>query len=204
MSMTLFHNPASPFVRKVRVLLLETGQQDRVTLQTALVSPISPVAELNDDNPLGKIPSLRLADGTVLHDSRVILDYLDHQHQGTPLIPRDGPSRWKRLTLASVADGLMDAAVLVRYESAMRPVEKQWDLWLHEQRNKIRRALDALETADLEGPFDIAAISVACGLEYLDFRHPDLHWRKGHPRLSAWHADVSRRPSMQATQPPAV
>ncbi|KAF1028509.1 MAG: putative GST-like protein YibF [Pseudomonas sp.] len=204
MSMILFHNPASPFVRKVRVLLLETGQQDQVTLQVALVSPISPVAELNDDNPLGKIPSLRLADGTVLHDSRVILDYLDHQHDNAPLIPRDGPARWQRLTLASVADGLMDAAVLVRYESAMRPAEKHWDLWLHEQRNKIRRTVDALEHTDLAGPFDIAAISVACGLAYLDFRHPDLNWREGHPRLSAWYADVSQRPSMLATQPPAV
>lgn len=201
-TLTLFHNPASPFVRKVRVLLLEIGQHDAVALHAVQVSPISPVADLNTDNPLGKIPALRLADGTVLHDSRVILDYLDHQHSSAALIPREGPARWQRLTLASTADGLMDAAVLVRYESALRPAEKHWDLWLDEQRNKIRRSLDALEHADLSGPFDVAAISVACALGYLDFRHPDLQWRAGHPQLAAWYADVSQRPSLLATQPP--
>ena len=123
-SMTLFHNPASPFVRKVRVLLIETGQQDRVALQACMPTPVTPDAQVVQGNPVGKIPALRLADGSVLHDSRVILDYLDHQHVGNPLIPRDGSARWRRLTLASLADGIMDAAVLVRYETALRPVEK--------------------------------------------------------------------------------
>lgn len=86
-SMTLFHNPASPFVRKVRVLLHETGQLDRVTLHGCVPTPVKPDAEVIQDNPLGKIPALRLADGNVLHDSRVILDYFDYQHTGTPLIP---------------------------------------------------------------------------------------------------------------------
>ncbi|ROM43327.1 glutathione S-transferase [Pseudomonas poae] len=204
-SMTLFHNPASPFVRKVRVLLAETGQQDRVTLQGSMPTPVNPDAQLVQDNPLGKIPALRLADGTVLHDSRVILDYFDHQHVGTPLIPRDGSARWRRLTLASMADGIMDAAVLVRYETAMRPAEKHWDQWLDEQRNKIRRTLAELEAhaiAELTSHFDIAAISVACALGYLDFRHPDLQWRHDNPQLGAWYAEVSQRPSMLETQPP--
>ena len=116
-SMTLFHNPASPFVRKVRVLLIETGQQDRVALHACMPTPITPDADVVQGNPTGKIPALRLADGSVLHDSRVILDYFDHQHVGNPLIPRDGSARWRRLTLASMADGIMDAAVLVRYET---------------------------------------------------------------------------------------
>ncbi|MDD5444806.1 MAG: glutathione S-transferase N-terminal domain-containing protein, partial [Pseudomonas fluorescens] len=73
-SMTLFHNPASPFVRKVRVLLADTGQQDRVSLHGCMPTPVQPDAQLVHDNPVGKIPALRLADGTVLHDSRVILD----------------------------------------------------------------------------------------------------------------------------------
>ncbi len=124
-SMTLFHNPASPFVRKVRVLLIETGQQDRVALQGCMPTPVNPDAQVVQGNPVGKIPALRLADGSALHDSRVILDYLDHQHVGNPLIPRDGAARWRRLTLASMADGVMDAAVLVRYESTLRPVEKR-------------------------------------------------------------------------------
>lgn len=204
-SMTLFHNPASPFVRKVRVLLIETGQQDRVTLQGCMPTPVNPDAQLVHENPVGKIPALRLADGSALHDSRVILDYLDHQHVGTPLIPRDGSARWRRLTLASMADGIMDAAVLVRYETAMRPAEKHWDQWLNEQRNKIRRTLAELEAnaiAELASHFDIASISVACALGYLDFRHPDLEWRAANPQLADWYAKVSQRPSMLQTQPP--
>lgn len=204
-SMTLFHNPASPFVRKVRVLLAETGQQDRVTLHGCMPTPVQPDAQLVHDNPVGKIPALRLADGTVLHDSRVILDYLDYQHVGNPLIPRDGSACWRRLTLASMADGMMDAAVLVRYETALRPPEKHWDQWLDEQRNKIRRTLIELEAdaiAELASHFDIASISVACALGYLDFRHPDLQWRDANPKLAAWYAEVSQRPSMLQTQPP--
>ncbi len=204
-SMTLFHNPASPFVRKVRVLLAETGQQDRVTLHGCMPTPVQPDAQLVHDNPVGKIPALRLADGTVLHDSRVILDYLDYQHVGNPLIPRDGSARWRRLTLASMADGMMDADVLVRYETALRPPEKHWDQWLEEQRNKIRRTLVELEAdaiAELASHFDIASISVACALGYLDFRHPDLQWRDANPKLAAWYAEVSQRPSMLQTQPP--
>ncbi|WP_455910961.1 glutathione S-transferase [Pseudomonas putida] len=204
-SMTLFHNPASPFVRKVRVLLIETGQQDRVALQGCMPTPVNPDAQLVHENPVGKIPALRLADGSALHDSRVILDYLDHQHVGNPLIPRDGSARWRRLTLASMADGIMDAAVLVRYETAMRPAEKHWDQWLDEQRNKIRRTLAELEAdaiAELASHFDIASISVACALGYLDFRHPDLQWRAANPQLADWYAKVSQRPSMLQTQPP--
>lgn len=204
-TMTLFHNPASPYVRKVMVLLHETGQLNRVALQNSQLSPVSPDAALNQDNPLGKIPALRLADGNVLHDSRVILDYLDHQHVGNPLIPRDGSARWRRLTLASMADGILDASVLVRYELALRAPEKHWAEWLDAQRDKIRRALAVFEAdaiAELTCHFDVAAISLACALGYLDFRHPDLNWRDANPKLSAWYAEVSQRPSMLETQPP--
>jgi glutathione S-transferase len=202
--MTLFHNPASPFVRKVMVLLHETGQTNRVALQACQLTPVSPDQALNKDNPLGKIPALRLADGNVLYDSRVILDYLDHQHVGNPLIPREGSARWRRLTLASLADGIMDAAVMIRYEVALRPPEKHWDAWLDSQRDKIRRALALLEAdaiAELTSHFDVAAISVACALGYLDLRHPDLAWRDANPQLAAWYFEVSQRPSMVATMP---
>ncbi|MGO4001179.1 MULTISPECIES: glutathione S-transferase [Pseudomonas] len=203
-SMTLFHNPASPFVRKVMVLLHETGQTDRVALQLSQLSPVSPDPVLNQDNPLGKIPALRLADGNVLYDSRVILDYLDQQHVGNPLIPAEGTARWRRLTLAALADGIMDAAVMVRYELALRAPEKHWPEWLDAQREKIRRALAVLEAdaiAELTCHFDVAAISVACALGYLDLRHPDLHWRDAQPQLAAWYFEVSQRPSMLATVP---
>ncbi|TNB91014.1 glutathione S-transferase [Pseudomonas jessenii] len=203
-SMTLFHNTLSPFVRKVMVLLHETGQQDRVALQDCVLTPVSPDTALNADNPLGKIPALRLADGSVIHDSRVIFEYLDQQHVGNPLIPREGAARWRRLTLASLADGIMDASVMVRYELVLRAPEKHWDEWLDAQRDKIRRALAYLESdaiAELTSHFDVAAISVACALGYIDLRHPDLDWRSANPQLANWYFDVSQRPSMVATMP---
>jgi len=205
-SMTLFYNPASPFARKVLILLHETGQLDRVALLPTQVSPVSPDAALNQDNPAGKLPALRLADGNVIHDSRVILEYLDTQHVGNPLIPREGSARWRRLTLASLADALLDAALLIRYETALRPPEKHWDLWLDNQAEKIQRSLAYFEQnaiAELSSHFDIAAISVAAALGYLDFRQPDLGWRNSCPHLANWFAEVSLRPSMQSTQPPA-
>jgi glutathione S-transferase len=127
----------------------------------------------------------------------VILDYLDHQHVGNPLIPRDGSARWRRLTLASLADGIMDAAVLIRYEVALRAPEKHWDEWLDGQREKIRRGLALLEAdaiAELTSHFDVAAISVACALGYLE-------WRTVNPKLAAWYFEVSQRASMLATMP---
>ncbi len=204
-SMSLFYSATSPFVRKVMVLLHETGQLDRVRLEEVQLSPTSPSAAVNAGNPAGKIPALRLADGSVLHDSRVILDYLDRQHVGDPLIPLDGPARWRRLTLASLADAVLDAAVLIRYETFLRPEEKRWDDWQVAQLDKIERALAQLEAeaiAELTCHFDVAAIGVACALGYLDFRQAELGWRQRYPQLAGWYADVCQRPSMQATQPP--
>ena len=89
-TMTLFHSPLSPFVRKVMVVLHETGQLERVQLQPVNISPVSSDPQLNQDNPIGKIPALRLEDGTVLYDSRVLCEYLDLQHVGLPLLPREG------------------------------------------------------------------------------------------------------------------
>ncbi|WP_271410304.1 glutathione S-transferase family protein [Pseudomonas sp. Q1-7] len=200
---TLFFSATSPYVRKVMVLLHETGQLDLVQLHGITLTPINPSAELNSLNPAGKIPALQLADGSVLHDSRVILDYLDHQHGGTPLIPRDGMARWRRLTLASLADAVLDAAILVRYETFLRPEDKRWDDWVLGQCGKIERALESFEQAadELDEAFDVAAISAACALGYLDFRMPDLNWRRDCPKLAAWYTVASQRPSVKATAP---
>ncbi|WP_342650291.1 glutathione S-transferase [Pseudomonas sp. REB1044] len=204
--MVLFHSPLSPFVRKVMLVLHETGQLSRVTLQAVNISPVNGDAQLDQDNPIGKIPALRLADGTVLHDSRVICEYLDTQHVGQPLIPREGSARWRRLTLASQADAILDAAVSSRYESFLRPEDKQWDGWLQAQSQKIRRSLANLEQqhlAQIASGFDIVAIGVACALGYLDLRQPAFGWREQQPGLAAWYAEVSQRPSMLATVPVA-
>ncbi|MDZ5604087.1 glutathione S-transferase [Pseudomonas sp. RP23018S] len=203
-TMTLFHSPLSPFVRKVMVVLHETDQLDRVALHPVTISPVQDDAQLNQDNPIGKIPALRLADGTVLHDSRVICEYLDQQHVGLPLLPREGSPRWRRMTLASQADAILDAAVSSRYEVALRPDDKRWDGWLDAQSEKIRRSLANLEQehlAELASGFDLAAIGLACALGYLDLRQPAFGWRERQPGLAAWYAEVSQRPSMLATVP---
>ncbi|MCV9919665.1 glutathione S-transferase [Pseudomonas sp. BT-42-2] len=205
-TMTLFHSPLSPFVRKVMVVLHETGQLDRVQLQAVNVSPVAGDEQLNQGNPIGKIPALRLEDGSVLHDSRVICEYLDTQHVGIPLILREGSARWRRLTLASQADAIMDAAVSLRYETFLRPPEKRWDGWVEAQSQKIRRSLANLEREhlpELVSGFDIVAIGVACALGYLDLRQPDFGWREQQPGLAAWYAEVALRPSMVATTPVA-
>lgn len=205
-SMTLYYNTASPFARKVLVLLHETGQTARVNLKPVTVTPVAPDSAVCHDNPCGKIPALCLADNNVIHDSRVILDYLDHQHVGNPLIPHDGSARWRRLTLASLADAVLDAALLMRYETFLRPEEKRWGEWVDNQGEKISRSLAYFETeavTELSSHFDIASISVACALGYLDFRQPDLGWRSSYPRLASWYREVSERPSMLETQPPA-
>ncbi|MEX6502878.1 glutathione S-transferase family protein [Pseudomonas zhanjiangensis] len=204
-SMTLLYSPASPFVRKVLVLLHETGQLDRVALEEVQLSPTSPSATVNAQNPAGKIPALRLADGNVLVDSRVILEYLDQQHVGEALIPPSGSARWRRLSLAALADAILDAAVLMRYESFLRPADKRWPEWLAAQQAKIEQSLDHFEQhaiAELSSRFDIAAIGVACALGYLDLRQPELGWRQRCPHLAAWFAEVSLRPSLQASVPP--
>ena len=200
----LFHAAASPFVRKVMVLLHETGQADSVELYAAVHTPIAPDAGVLQDNPAGKIPALRLADGQTLHDSRVILEYLDQQHAGEPLIPRDGAARWRRLTLASLADAVLDAAVLIRYETAMRPQEKHWDKWLDNQQLKIVRTLayfDGPAHPELAERFDIAAIGVACALGYLDFRFAELEWRSACPTLATFQTGFAARDSMRETAP---
>ena len=204
-SMTLYYNAASPFARKVMILLHETGQSNRVSLKAVALTPVSPDVEVCRDNPCGKIPALCLADDNVIHDSRVILEYLDQQHVGNPLIPKEGSARWRRLTLASLADALMDAALLIRYETFLRPEEKHWSEWLDAQQEKIARTLayfEAEAVTELSTHFDVASISVACALGYLDFRQPNLGWRSSYPRLANWYYEVSQRPSMVETQPP--
>ena len=203
-TMTLFHSPLSPFVRKVMVVLHETGQLGRVAVHGVNISPVQGDPQLEQGNPIGKIPALRLADGTVLHDSRVICEYLDQQHVGQPLLPREGSARWRRLTLASQADAILDAAVSSRYEVAVRPEDKRWDGWLDAQSEKIRRSLDNFERehlAELASGFDLAAIGLACALGYLDLRQPAFGWRERQPGLAAWYAEVAQRPSMLATVP---
>ena len=203
--MKLYHSGASPFVRKALVTAHETGTAEAIEVATVTLSPVASNPEVNAENPLGKLPALVLDDGTTLFDSRVICEYLDSRHDGPRMFPADGPARWTALRRQALADGLLDAAILCRYEAALRPAERQWGDWVEGQRAKFRRALDGLE-GEAEGfgdTVDIGTIAVGCATDYLDFRALDDGWRDSRPRLAAWLEGFAQRSSMQATRPTA-
>ncbi len=203
--MKLYHSPASPYVRKVMVLLHELGRADDVELAT-----ITTTAHASDDalmaaNPLARIPALERPDGVTLYDSRVITAYLNDLFEGR-LYPQNA-SRWEMLTLEATGDGMMDSAISMVYETRLRPETEQSPAWIEEQWSKVSRTLDALNTrwmSHLSGPVTMGQISVACALGYLDFRLDSRNWRQGHEALAAWYKAFSTRPSMQASQPPAT
>ncbi|MFE0754942.1 glutathione S-transferase [Inquilinus sp. NPDC058860] len=196
--MKLLYSPFSPFARKVRIAAIETGLQDRI--EAVPTSTEDPASGLSGRNPLNKIPVLETEFGP-LYDSPVICEYLDSLHDGPKLFPAAGPARWKALRWLALADGLQDAALLIRYELTLRPTEKQHEPWIERQKAKIRTALDRMEAdaAELDGPLTIGAIGAACALGYLDLRFADWGWRGTHPRLAAWHAGFAERPSYVAT-----
>ncbi len=200
--MHLYHAPASPFVRKVMILLHEAQATDRVTLEPAAGTPLDPGTLPVAQNPLGKIPALTRDDGPALYDSRVICRYLDDRF-GTGLYPAP-PRLWDVLTLEATADGVADAAVLMRYEQVVRPESSRSPEWIEAQWVKVDRALTAVETQWMPlmlGPLTIAQIAVGAALGYLDFRHAERNWRAGRPALATWWETFAKRPSVVATGP---
>ncbi len=200
--MKLYFNPASPYVRKVLVVAMECGLRDRIEIAPVLLTPVNPDAGLNAENPLGKIPALLTDDGMVLYDSRVICEYLDGLAERR-LFPASGPARWTALRRQAMADGICDAAILVRYEGFVRPAEHRWDNWVDAQKAKFLRAVDALEAeaGSLGDTVDIGTLSVAIALGYLDFRNADENWRAAAPSLARWHEQFYQRDALQQTLP---
>ncbi len=200
--MRLYSSPTTPFGRKVVVLLHETGQLGDVEIVEAGGTPVDPGTLPVARNPLGKIPALERPEGPALYDSRVICRYLDARAGGR-LYPAE-PRLWDTLTLEATGDGMLDAAILMVYESRLRPEDIRFEAWIEGQWAKIARALDALEAlwiSHLNGPIDMGQVSVGCALSYLDFRHGQRDWRAGHPRLTTWHSTFSARDSMVSTVP---
>lgn len=193
--MKLYFSPASPFVRKVLIAAHEFGLAERIALATEAVSPVSRNDTVATANPLGKIPALILDDGTALYDSRVIVDWLADK------AGKAGPRDWRSETRIALADGLMDASVLLRYETFLRPAEYRWPDWIAGQRGKIDRALDALEAdpPPADGTLALPDFGVAAGLGYLDLRFGDAPWRPDRPALTAFMAAIAERPSFKLT-----
>ncbi len=198
--MLLHHNPASPFVRMVRVLAHETGQADDIEESVATILPIERHAATSDANPLGRIPTLVTDDGEAIFDSRVICAYLANRAGNTEIHPS---TNFRVMTLFALAQGLCDSAVNLRYETGLRPEALQWDQWINRQRERIGIVLDDLNAnwQDDLSAVHVGSIGVAAALGYLDFRYPDLGWRDGRDGLAAFYESFSQRPSMQATVP---
>ena len=199
--MKLISSPASPFVRKVHVVLHETGQTDDVEVIGVATTPLKVAEDAKNANPTGKIPALIRPDGPAIHDSRVITRYLDAR-AGSALYPE--ARIWEVLTLESMAHAIMDSAVLITYEGRLRPPEQQSPEWMDAQWGKVTGALNVINErwmSHLAGPMDIGHISMGCALAYLDFRHDARHWRKGVDALDDWYAVFSERDSMKATAP---
>jgi glutathione S-transferase len=199
--MKLHWSPRSPFVRKVMIVVHERGLIDRVTCLRTVAATAKPHAELTKDNPLSKIPTLVLDDGTVIYDSPVICEYLDALDGGPKLFPAEARARLVALRRQALGDGFLDMMVLLRDER-MRANPSA----MHQASTAVRKAavLQSLEQeADALGvaPFGIGHIAIGCVLSYLDFRYADENWRQDHPRIATWHKTFAARPSVRATLP---
>jgi glutathione S-transferase len=198
--MKLRYTAASPFSRKVLVVAHECGLADRVEKVPADLE--HPEGDLANDNPLGKVPTLVLDDGSALIESPLICDWLEQQGNGK-LIPRDGKARVAALQLQAFGDGIGEAAINVqrernRGEQRVGAIEARW-------RGKFDRTLDLLEREfdrRMAGPANIGHVALACALEWIDFRMTDMEWRARCPKLAKWYAEFAQRPSMIETAPP--
>ncbi|WP_299281738.1 glutathione S-transferase [uncultured Tateyamaria sp.] len=200
--MKLYYSPASPFVRKVVVLLHELGKFEDVEIATVTTTALDSDPSLKAANPLARLPALERPEGVTLYDSRVITAYLDDLFQGGMYPTKT--DRFEVLTLEATGDGLMDSAVSMAYEVRLRDEAQQSQAWIEAQWEKIERGLDALNTrwmSHLSGPLNMGQISVACALGYLDFRHDARGWRQGRPALATWFETFAKRASMEATKP---
>jgi len=192
----------SPFGRKVRMAAEVLGVSDRITLVPA--DTLDETDTLRQQNPLGKMPCLLLADGTAIYDSGVIIEFLQEAASSEALLPLRGLARYQALTRATLADGITEAALLMVYEGRFRDADAHSERWLAHQRGKVTRGLAAFEAAPPDtATTDIVAIGLSCALGYLDWRKP-VDWRAAHSRLVQWLDDFAERePAFAQTRPPA-
>lgn len=189
--MKLYGNPLSPFARKCKVIALALD----IALEDVTTHPAQDEG-FRALNPLGKIPALLRDDGSVLFDSPVICEYLDHLGAGA-FFPK-GDDRWRALGLQALGDGMADAAVahvMLGREKAPPPNYRA------RQMAAIEAAFTAAGQASLAASPTIGEIALACAIGYVGFRLPDMDWRGARPRLAAWYDEISAWPPMGATRP---
>lgn len=200
--MKLHWSPKSPFVRKVMVAAYECGIAERIELVRTVAIMSRPNATLMADNPLNKIPTLVLEDGTALFDSTVICEYLDSIASAanrTRLFPQDRDARWDALRRNALGSGLLDILILWRNERERDPPsEALINAFTEKTTASLANIARDIDKAPLTR-FDIGDISAACALAYLDFRFANFDWRSRHPTLAVWYARFAERPSARAT-----
>ena len=202
--LTLLSHPFSPYGRKVKIATALKGLKDRIEVVQVDTNPLDN-PDITRVNPLGKIPALVIDGDTAIFDSNVICEYLDTLAPAPVLFPKGGVERMRTLTLGSLADGILDAALLLVYEKRFRSEDKWHAPWQERQQLKIDRSLDFLERSPpvwTASP-DYGHLTLACALGYLDFRH-EGKWRSGHPRLVAWLDEFAKAvPAFEETTPKA-
>lgn len=198
--MKLYCSANSPYARKARVIALELGIGSRIELVDT--DPRDPASGYWNINPLAKIPSLQTDDGNILFDSPVICEFLDTEYGSGRLSTSPMRNAWQVKGLAALADGTMDAAMLVRLE-LMRPENERSPTDMAKQMAIAQRGFDRLETllAGQDDTPDLGTIAAECCISWVMFRHPGVDWLGGRPALSAWHDRMSHRESMRLTAP---
>lgn len=203
--MKLIGSTASPYVRKVRVVMAEKKLEHILVLDNVW-SEDSTVAA---SNPLGKVPCLLMEAGEALFDSRVIVEYLDTLSPVGKLIPASGRDRAEVKTWEALADGVLDAAVLVRLEQtyAGRSEQQRSQEWIERQLAKVHAGLAAMDRILADKPyccgiyFTLADVATGCALDWLAFRFPQIDWRAAHPALARLADKLAQRPSFADTRP---
>ena len=199
--MKLVYSPPSPFVRKVTTLIYHANLNESIEMINVKTTALSVAEEARAANPLGKIPVMILEDGKVIFDSRVITRYLDN-FAGSNLYPQD--KIYDILTLEALADGIMESAVSITYESKLRPQNEQSPSWMEAQWSKVLHAVKALDDGQfqaMDSEMNMGQIAIACALGYLDFRHDARQWRSGHSNLASWNEKMIKLPALIKTKP---
>jgi glutathione S-transferase len=201
--MKLIGSLASPFVRKVRVVLAEKKLEYGYELENVWGAE----TRIHESNPLGKVPCLIMEDGSSLFDSRVIVEYLDTMSPVCKLLPPNGREKVDVKCWEALADGVLEAAVLVRLERTLRPAEQQSEAWVERQMAKVQAGLAVMEDNLGDKPFcvnnhySLADVAVGVCLGWLEFRFPEIGWRADHPNLARLFDKLSERPSFRDTVP---